>query len=323
MPERPPPASIEPPPMSTTSVPTKARRIATPAAAVAPPILASDILREEVAPRAPGRNRVRIWLTVFAFACLLSAAAAHLGYGPHTERVFEGCLGAALIAALGAVLPIPYALRALLAMAAGLALLVLGAVERGPLAPIGENGVLPATAALAFVCALPASLLFRGRYRAFKAARAILTVALLVSLPCLVLSAIAAFDSASPLAWRIANGLLAASILTGLFGYMGEETSAGCAQWAALAMVVFAGRVGVAALFAADDHGRVGYTVAAAGALAASTLVAYGLFQLLATLFSERARAVDVHKVAGQPSLPVIGGDRDKGRVSEAPLADD
>jgi hypothetical protein len=165
--------------------------------------------------------------------------------------------------------------------------------------------VIPAAAALLFAVALPPSLLFRARYRAYKRARTIVTVALLASLPALVLAAIAVIDGDSPLEWRIVNGVLAASILTGLFGYMGEETTGLCALWAALALVVFGVRIGVGAYGASDAvYGQWGYAVTAAGALASSTLAAYGLFQVLASLFSESAREVDVHKVAGQPSLP-------------------
>jgi hypothetical protein len=308
--------------MSTTSVPAniKRERSLTP---VAPPILASDILREEVAPRAPGRNRMRIWLAVFALACLLSAGAAHFGLGPHSARVIEGCVGAALIAGLGALLPIPYVVRAALAMAAGLALLVLGAAEGGPLAPIGENGILPATATLLFVTALPGALLFRARYRAFKAARTILTVALLASLPGLALATVAVFDADAPLAWRIANAVLAASLLTGFFGYMGEETTGGCAQWAALVLVAFAGRMATGAFESLEDPERWAYySVPSAGALAAATIVAYGLFQMLASIFSERAREVNVHKIAGQPSIPPLPDSDPDGPRSERPPGD-
>jgi hypothetical protein len=290
--------------MSVTSVPAAARR-ASSRPPVAPPILASDILREEVAPRAPGRRRIRVWLGLFALACVLSASAAHFGLGPHTPRVFEGCLAAALIASLGAAIPIPYAARAAVAVAAGLALLGLGAAARGPLAPVGDHGSLSAVASLLFVTALPAALLFRARYRAFKAARTILTFALFASLPALVLAVLGVFDATSPIPERIADAIVAASILTGLFGYMGEETTGACAQWAATALVVFSGRVAIGMLGApADPHGRWGYAVAAAGALASATLAAYGLFQVLAMVFADRARKVDVHKIAGNPSLP-------------------
>jgi hypothetical protein len=247
---------------------------------------------------------MRVWLAVFALLCIAWAAAAYFTVGPRADRVFEGCLAGAVIASLGAALPIPYAARASLAVAAGLALLVFGVMNRGPLAPIGGGGIVPASAALIFVTALPPSLLFRARYRAFKAARTILTVALVVSVPALVFAVLTALDGDAPLGWRIANGVLAASVLTGLFGYMGEETTGLCAQWAAVALLVYAARVAVGALEPSDVYGRWGYAVAAAGTIAASTLAAYGLFQVLASLFAERARAVNVHKVAGQPSLP-------------------
>jgi hypothetical protein len=293
--------------MSTTSLPVDARPSVPKYGAVKPPVLASDILREEVAPRAPARTMIRVWLWAFAAACALSAIAARFGFGPHTTNVFEGSLAVAILAALGAAVPAPYAGRAFAAVLTGLALLVLGAMDRGPLAPIGHAGVLQATAGLLLVTSLPATLFFRARYRAFREARLVLTVALVASLPALAFGILGAADGTAPVAVRIADTLVAASALTGLFGYMGAETTGGCDRWAGVVLVVYAARIAVNIVpelldpaGAGDSYGQWGYVTASAGALAASTLTAVGLFQILALFFAERAREVDVHRVAAQ-----------------------
>jgi hypothetical protein len=59
---------------------------------------------------------------------------------------------------------------------------------------------------------------------------------------------------------------------------------------------------------APDVYGRWGYVVAALGTAVSATTVAWGVFQILASAFADRAREVDVHKIAGQPSLPEVDG---------------
>ena len=282
---------------------------------VKPPILASDILREEVAPRAPARTTIRLWLGGFAAACALSAVAAWFGFGPHTSRVFEGSLATCVIAAVGAAAPARYVVRAVVAVLAGFALLALGAFDRGPLAPLGHHGVVAAAAAVALATLLPAALLFRARFRAFRAARIVLTGAMLLALPGVALGIAAAVDSALPIPVRIANAAVAAAAFTGLFGYMGAETSGGCDRWAALLLALSALRVAAQAppfLAAVGDapvslgdasDGPWGYAVAAVGMLAATTIAAFGLFQILAQVLGSRARTVDVHQVAAKPHL--------------------
>jgi hypothetical protein len=298
--------------MSTTSLPANARRSAPRLSSVRPPILASDMLREEVAPRAPARTTIRLWLAAFAGACALSAVAAHLGFGPHSSRVFEGSLVTACIAAVGAAVPAPYLVRAVVAVLAGTALLGLGSIDRGPLAPLGHQGFGQALAALALATLLPAALLFRARFRAFRAARIVLTVALACALPAVVLGALGAIDGSAPLPARLADGAVAIGALTGLFGYMGAETSAGCDRWAALILALSSLRVAVHApqllgalaeqpLPGEASDGAWGHLIAAIGMLAATTIAAYGLFQILAIALGSRARTVDVHQIAAKP----------------------
>jgi hypothetical protein len=298
--------------MSTTSLPPDAVPAPSNEPAVKPPVLASDILREEVAPLAPARRLIRIWLGTFALACAFSATAARFGFGPHTANVFEGSLVAAILASIGAAVPASYTARATMAIVSGLSLLVLGALERGPLAPLGHLGVFRAAMGILLVLTLPPALLFRSRYRAFPEARLVLSIALLLSIPALILAVLGALDGDATLPSRIADGVLVAAILTGLFGYMGAETTGGCARWAGFLLVAYAGRIAVQVMPFHNDfsdsqpldvYGHWGYLVASAGTLAATTLLAVGLYQALATMFAKQAREVDVHRTAAR-SLP-------------------
>ena len=92
---------VEPPPLSMTSIPTNARP--TPAEPVKPPVLASEMLREEVAPMAPGQIMLRVWLGTFAVAFALAALTYSLGYGPHYRGVFAGSLATAVVATFSAI----------------------------------------------------------------------------------------------------------------------------------------------------------------------------------------------------------------------------
>jgi hypothetical protein len=307
----PPPTETPRPPMSMTSLPSHTSRVVTPAP-VKPPVLASDILREEVAPIHPAQRAIRVWLVAFAATFALGAFAAAFGIGPFVldaQDAFLGALATSALAAITAFLPLPYAMRAALAAFTGFVPLALGAAGRGPLAAFGDEGGLRAGTAIVLVTLLPAALVFRARYRAFAGARAALGVALALSAPALALLAFAAFDEGAPVGDRVASGAAAASALTALLGFMGPETSAGCAQWAGLVVIVHTSRLTLHAARAAwsgDAHGIAAFGAAALGELIASTLVTFALFQILAALLSSRARQVDVHQIvgAGAPSHP-------------------
>src|SRR5205085_2614346 len=155
------------PPVSTTSLPLDARPLPPRPAFVKPPVLASDILREEVAPIAPAQSAARIAVGCFglAFACL--ALASFFGIVPRAPGIFLGSLGTALVAGVAVVVPAPYAARASMAAVAGLVPLTLGATGEGPLAAVGHEGSMRAGLGLVVVTVLPGVLLFRARYRAF------------------------------------------------------------------------------------------------------------------------------------------------------------
>lgn len=291
--------------MSMTSLPVGVPRSPSSRPSVLPPVLASDILREEVAPIAPGQTILRVWLGGFSLVFGLAALASFMGLGSHAPGVFGGSLATAIVAAVAALVPVPYAARASLAVVVGLVPLVMGVRGDGPLTAIGFEGTLYAGAGLMTVTALPGALLFRARYRAFAAARVFLAVALAASGLFLVLATLGALDSNAPMVTRVADGTAVLTIVTAFFGFMGEETSGGCKGWAALLVTVHALRlvsqtlVGGLDSVGAGRFGPWGFVVGGVGEFFASTIVAYAVFQLLAALFASSARKVDVHRIVG------------------------
>lgn len=289
--------------MSTTSLPIDARANSSPAMRVRPPVLASDMLREEVAPIAPARRLIRVWLGTFALVFALAAVASRMGVTSQASGVFEGSVATAILAAIATLVPAPYAARAVIAAIAGLAPLLLGAASLGPLAAIGHEGALRSCAGLLLVTALPGALLFRARYRAFRAARGILAAALLACVPALYFLIVGALEADAALVARVADIAVVAATLTALFGFMGEETTGGCSNWAGLVLLVHAGRLAsldwIPSPASSLPHGAWGHMVGAAGELAAGSLVAFALFQLLAVAFAAKARQVDIHRIAG------------------------
>ncbi|HEY2513819.1 MAG TPA: hypothetical protein VGI39_23285, partial [Polyangiaceae bacterium] len=259
--------------MSTSSLPASAKPLPVRAPAFKPPVLASDILREEVAPRAPARRAVRLALLAFASTFFAGAAAEALGrIQLDAPLALAGAVGTALVATFAAIMPLPYSARAVLAAAAGATPLVLGVQHLGPLAALGEGGLGRATAMAAMSTLLPAALIFRARYRAYRGARTLLAAALLLSVPAIVLLALAFFGGGE-LAPRVlaAVGVLAGAAAT--LGFMGPETSAGCAEWAGLVVGVQAALPAWRALQAAwagEDAAMAAWTAAALGQLLAS-----------------------------------------------------
>ncbi len=233
-----------------------------------------------------------------ALASIPRVGAVHL----QAPYAFWGALATATIAALAAALPLPYALRAFVAALAGGAPLAMAAGRMGPLARLGDEGTRAAAAMAVMATILPAALLFRARYRAFRAARVILFLALVASAPALLLFAKTALDTGGTLGDRgiAVAGLLVAALAT--LGFMGPETSAGCSQWASLVVGVYTARPTWRALSVAwsgRDVDLAPLGAAALGALIASSLVAFGLYQLLAAALAGRARTVNVHRPVG------------------------
>jgi len=319
-------APLDPPPMSMSTISTS---VAAPPSdpPAKPPVLASDMLREEVAPIAPAQRAIRIWLGMLALAFALAAAASMLGLEARMPGGLEGTWATAIVAAIAAVIPAPYVARASLAAVAGLVPLVLGALGRGPLAAIGFEGPARSLTGVALVTLLPGALLFRARYRAFGAARWILGFALLLAAPALFFLGHGALESRVDLVTCVCDAAVVVASLAALGGFMGEETTGGCNGVAVLIIVIHALRVPVVALSglaaavvtgASDDvarelarastapYGVFDAPIAGVGEFIGATLVAHALYQLLAAVFAREARKVDVHRIVG----PSADGER-------------
>lgn len=261
------------------------------------PVLASEVLREELAPIEPSRRACRLWIGAAAAALVCLGLALRLGLGPGPSAGQNGATvafsaGGALLAA--AVLPFPYALRAGVTVLIGLVLAVLGLRGAGPLAGLGLGGELwPHAARLLAAAVLPASLLFRAHYRAFAGARWILALALILAAPYVLFEAQLLGSQGAPLLLRIAAAVALLTVFSAFGGFMGDVSTGGGSVVAVTVLTVAAAEVAVAA-FLPGAWGTTGALVHAAtgiGVLAATLLMSVGLFQLLAASLGPAARA--------------------------------
>ena len=278
------------------------------------PLLASEALREDLAPREPLGGAARAWCGALG--------AVFVGFGvepfveantPMTTAYASFGIGAATIAT--GALPLGYTLRAALMVAAALACGILGMFDLGPAMALGHVvgpwGAFHLVAAIA----LPAALLFRARYRAYGPARVILAIALALALPFVVHEAVL-IAGAEMMSVRIAAGVAIAAVALGAFGFTGSETAGAGGYIAALAVASIGATIAVPVLAVLLEPGEGGLPgVAEVSALAwpmasvvafwaATVLGALGAFQLLAAKLWDAARMVDVHAAPrDRPSL--------------------
>ncbi len=272
-----------------------AAALRTPLSGVRPkPILASDILKDEVAPLQPWANAAR-WACVASSIALTALAIGALRALPTatglplTEAVF------ALGFAAAAALPLPYAARAGVIAGLGVGLLVEGgALPSGALrlvfsAPLeGPGGVAARTAAAIF---LPAALFFRAHYRAYRGARALLALAWLFALP-FVVHAVSLTELGPPLV-RVSSAASLLAVAASLVGFMGAGTTALASAWALAVLAVLPLDLGLRP-FATHQAAAPTWHVGVAAWALACGLSALGLFQICASLLARRARNVDV-----------------------------
>jgi hypothetical protein len=288
------------PPMSTTSLPSSAEPVEPSVPTIKPPILASDILREEVAPLAPAGTAMRRWLLAVSASYASLAIASFEGLTPYAHLAVSASLVTVAAATVAWLAPVPYAARAGLAMLAGLLPLLLGAEDKGPLARLGSEGEVQAGAELVLVILLPAALFFRAQYRAFLAARGFLVVALALAVPAVFFLGRGALAEGTPLTLRLADVLVITSVLTSFAGFLGPETTGACTLWGAVLLLALPARQLVASGLRDASASQLGSAAAVAvGEALAGTVASVGLYQLLAAALARRARLVDVHRIVG------------------------
>ncbi len=205
-----------------------------------PPILASDLLRERMRPRAPGAQSLR------RVAVSLSAAgivAAFVAGGAHPLTFVSIALLVGLLTA--ALTPMSYQGRAV-------SLFLLGAVATGvalwqqTLQSIAPDGIILAIATIM----LSGSLLFRAYYRGATLARLAVTAGVLALGAWFFMSGgheslvrlEGYWHSWAPAATQMAFGLLA---LLSLMAFMDNSTRAGAHWWAYCLLALYAVHIGL------------------------------------------------------------------------------
>jgi hypothetical protein len=266
------------------------------------PVLASEALREDLAPLEPGRTASRVGGCGLAVAFLGIAIALRAGLGGGTPNAASIAFAAAAATGVGSALPLSYLARAAVGATVGLAVALLGLRGVGPLGllalaqvstPVAEfSRVLAATA-------VPAALLFRAHYRAYRRGHVLLGLAIACSVP-FAMHALHTALWSTELAERTGALLAIGAIVSGLFGFFGAATPRLTAWWAELLTVCVAADVGLRELYAAPPPlaGPLPHLLTAVGFVAAASPLAVGLFQALAALYARDARRVDVHRPA-------------------------
>ncbi len=259
------------------------------------PLLASEVLCDELAPLEPARQAVRAWLVgvTLTLACL--GIALRLGVGPAAMRLDAATLSFSSAGALLAValLPFPYALRAGVAALLGAALMALGLRGAGPLAGMAvDGGAERDLLRLLVLCTLPAALLFRAHYRAYRPARWILAVALVVAVPFAASEVSLLLDDSVAAVARVAAAANIVTISCALLGFMGDASTGAGPLGASLVVMTLSAELGVRELtpLASPDIGFMTYGATAVGVAAASVLASVGIFQLLAATLAKDAR---------------------------------
>lgn len=274
------------------------------------PVLASEVLREELAPLQPSREQCRVWLVGLALALACLSLALRWGVGMPNGGADAATVGFSAAGALLAVaaLPFPYALRASVVLLVGATLMVLGMRGAGPLAGMVVDGSGWRVAArLLAMTALPAALLFRAHYRAYGRARQILAAAMLLSIPFLASEVMLTLDSAAPMVLRIAATVNVAVVLCGLFGFMGVSTTGASTLWALLVLAVLPIEVGLRELTHLADGatGFLTYPATAVGMLVCGLMTSLASFQLLSAALAPEARRLSLPRVSSPaPETP-------------------
>jgi hypothetical protein len=254
------------------------------------PLLASDALREDLAPLEPMKRRARLVLVGCGGLLALSSAGLFL-LATRTDDLRSALEAsvAALVALVLGLVALPYRARAHGAMALGAGLLIAALFGRGP-----AWGLLawPSTRfpwELARVLAatlLPAALVFRSHYRAYPFARILLGWGLALALPFVIRCGWVVLF-ASSVAEQASAAFTIASVLLALVGFMGSSTTAMGSVWAASTVISLALDVAVRSI---DGGDPLPPSFSALGFLASATLAYFGLFLSLAARFAPDAR---------------------------------
>jgi hypothetical protein len=209
---------------------------------------------------------------------------------------------------------IRYDRRAWIMVAVGLVASVLGFEATGPAASLGDVEPVLGLARLLAASALPAALLFRSRYRAFRGARWILLVGYVAALP-FAIEAAMRLASDGAVAPRVGAGFALAALIAASAGFMGSETT-GAASYTAFGIIgalsldrgiELATQAPLGDLLARWEP-LGGATLAIAAFAGTASIISLGLFQILASRYAATARRINLYE-APRESVPSRLGD--------------
>jgi hypothetical protein len=269
-----------------------------------PPILASDVLREDLAPLEPGRRASRFWDGAVALLLLAVGVCLRFGFGvgsvsPQASAI---CLAAAAATGATGLVPFPYVWRALVGGLAGATVVALGIFGAGPLALLAEPSSNPLAELFRVVTcvAIPAALLFRSHYRAYERGRMLLAIAFVLALPFFASSVMVAVEG--PVMATLGASLAVIGALLGLVAFMSAPTTLVSAWCAQLLTVLVSADICLRQVYAKAPlgTGAFAYVLTGVAFFASVVPIALGLFQTWAAVYAREARLVDVHR----PSAP-------------------
>jgi hypothetical protein len=276
-----------------------------------PPILASDVLREDLAPIEPGRRASRLWDGGVALLFLAVGVCLRFGFGVANISPQAGAICLAAAAATGAtgLVPFPYLWRAVVGGLAGATVVALGLFGAGPLALVTQTGSNALTEIFRVVTcvAIPAALLFRSHYRAYERGRMLLAIAFVLALPFLASSVLVAING--PTMAKVGAGLAITGALLGLVAFMSAPTTLVSAWCALVLTALIAADIGLRQLYAPMPAaaGRLVFVLTGVAFFASVVPIALGLFQTWAAVYAREARLVDVHRPsAPEPAPPSV-----------------
>jgi len=265
-----------------------------------PPVLASEVLREDLAPIEPGREASRFWGAGAATVLAGVGICLYLGLGgaPLPPRAGTVCLAVAAAEAATAIVPLPYLWRAMVGAAVCLAALVAGLLGTGPLGLLsvpGISGPLGEVFRTLAALVLPAAILFRSHYRAYGRGRVLLAIAFALALPFLVGQAQKVVEASTP-ALQIGPAIAITVVLVTIVAFLGAPTTSTTVFCAVLLGVSIALDIALRRADVPEGGGPWAHMLTAAAFVACTSPVAMGLFQLLAAIYAPDARLVDVRQ---------------------------
>ena len=216
-------------------------------------VLASESLRADMAPNAPGRGLIR----VAAAALGAVGAIAVLTVAGPTPAALGIAAALALVAALG-IVPLDYRQRAVGLLAVALPGALAASILAAPRGGVPHGGLLAL-----MVSGLAGALYFRAEYRASRLARGLVAAGVGLGAIWLIASGALSRVAAMEASWQswlpiTLGAALAVVLALALLGFMTHNSTGGCAAWATMLLVwlaVYETVVHAAVLFpAAGDY---------------------------------------------------------------------